>query len=114
MKVLDRAWINCIRMWKWISENLPRGFKRLSVVNKEEEIKILKTKWLDENRFENHLQHSCFFCDYDSRHGNNCDFCPARLVDESFHCNSHKEYSHIRNPQEFYREITELNSKRGD
>ncbi len=114
MKTLDRAWINCLRMWEWISENLPKGFKRFPASRKETEIKLLKMEWLDENRFSNYIQHDCFFCQYDSVHGNSCNSCPAKMIEKNFHCNSHREYSHIRSPQEFYREITRLNSKRGN
>ena len=52
MKVLDRCWVNCLRMWKWLSENLPEGFLEKSNEEKEDIVDFLKNQWLEENEGE--------------------------------------------------------------
>ena len=111
MKVLDRSWKNCLRMWKWISENLPVGFLKFSMPEKEDVIKFLKEQWLRENKFTNYIINACFFCEYDRYHQNDCCTCPARLVDSGFHCDDNKQ-SYRFNPIKFYIRLLELYIKR--
>ena len=113
MNVLDRNWSNCLRMWRWISENLPDGFLNLPYDEKESIIDNLKAIWLKKNRFTNPLSNDCFFCNYDKQHNTeDCQSCPAKLVDPNFHC-SGKGHSYLENPLVFYKYILYLNSKRG-
>ena len=111
MKVLDRSWINCLRMWRWIPENLPEGFLEKPEEEREDIVLSLKKQWLEENRFTTYIDSSCFFCDYSQKHNDNCIACPARLVDSNFHCDA-TAYSYRHFPSLFYREILVLNARR--
>ncbi len=111
MKVLDRTWINCLRMWKWISENLPKGFSETTEEIKNFVIESLKRRWLRKNKFTELLPSDCFFCAYDKKHGNECKSCPARLVKRHFHCTD-LEYNYAYEPVEFYNLLVKLDKKR--
>ena len=111
MKVLDRVWLNCLRMWEWISMNLPKGFSESNKPMKEYVINSLKRRWLRENKFTELMESDCFFCAYDKKHGNDCDFCPARLVKKDFHCTD-CTYHFTHDPIAFYQRIVNLNLKR--
>ena len=113
MKVIDRVWINCERMWKWISENLPDGFFDASFVMKKFVIETLKRTWLKKNGFTKQIPENCFFCDYNDNHGNpnGCDSCPARAVEKTFHCTDERHCWCI-DPIEFYRRMLKLNKRR--
>ncbi len=111
MKELDRSWKNCLRMWKWISENLPDWFSESSNDIKDFVIDALKQNWLKKNKFTKKVAQDCFFCAYDVKHGNECESCPAGLVKRGFHCTD-LNYHFTYNPVEFYNEIVRLNSKR--
>ena len=112
MKVLDRSWINCVRMWKWISENLPNGFSESTDSIKRFIINHLKLQWLRENKFTKPLYHDCFFCDYDGKHGGSCEFCPAALVKEEFDC-MENGFHYALDPMNFYHRILKLSKMRG-
>lgn len=111
MKVLDKSWVDCLRMWEWVSENIPEGFSTLSPWRKELVIDALKVTWLKENRFTKRRSNDCFFCEYDEKHGDGCNSCPARLVGRSFHCDD-EDYSFRYNPVEFYQRIQALDKVR--
>ena len=111
MTVLDRSWKNCLRMWKWISENLPVGFSAFDWEIKERTIDGLKTKWLKDNKFTNAMAADCFFCEYDRRRKDSCKSCPASLVEAGFHCDE-DSLSFRLDPKEFYIRLLELNIKR--
>lgn len=111
MKVLDRSWVNGLKMWKWISENLPAGFSESSNAMKSYVIESLKRQWLRKNKFTKPLMNNCFFCAYDIKHGNECESCPAALVIKGFHCTD-RDYNYTQNPIDFYHRILKLNSKR--
>ena len=111
MKVLDRSWINCLRMWKWISEKLPDGVSESSNKMKEAVVESLKRRWLRKNKFTKPLQNDCFFCAYDRKHGSECKSCPAELVQHHFHCTDFN-YHFTLNPVEFYNRIVRLDKKR--
>ncbi len=111
MIVLDRSWKNCLRMWKWITENLPAGFSKKSHGDKEIIIDSLKKQWLKKNKFTNYIINACFFCEYDRHHQNDCCTCPAGLVESDFHCDN-TEQSYRHDPIKFYIRVLELNIKR--
>lgn len=108
MTVLDRSWKNCLRMWKWISENLPDGFSEASIAMREYVVAVLKREWLRKNHFTKLLPSNCFFCAYDRKHGDECDSCPARLVKAGFHCTD-VFYCYSINPIAFYERLVMLN-----
>ncbi len=113
MKALDRSWTNCLRMWKWISENLPDGFSKASKEIKDFIIDHLKQDWLKNNKFVRKILHDCFFCDYDNKHGKKCDNCPAVLAHPEcpFRCTD-KRYNYAYEPILFYKELIDRNAKR--
>lgn len=113
MTKLNRCWKNCLRMWKWISENLSDGFTGLSWDEKKVVVNGLKAQWLQEHRFTREIDRDCFFCNYANTKRGCYDFCPGRLVDKQFHCNppSGKD-SYAGNPKGFYRRLLELDAKR--
>lgn len=104
---LKESWINCLKMWSWIPENLPDGFSELSYGAKFDIIDNLKEQWLNDNGFAYFMLEHCFFCDY--RYG--CSTCPGRLVDKRFRCNPSESssVSYVNNPKGFYERIKELN-----
>ena len=108
MTKLDRCWKNCLRMWKWISENLKQGTS----------VEGMKRQWLKQNGFKKPCRHSCFFCEYDHEFWENddsvrwCVHCPARMVtNQNFHCDS-DAHSWSQNPKAFYAKLLELDAKR--
>ncbi len=111
MKVLDRSWKNCRRMWRWISENLPEKFLEFGCEEKKKCIDRMKNKWLKDHKFTKPIMNNCFFCEYDKRHGNTCFSCPATKIDKSFHCGGN-ETSWRFNPVEFYHRILVLDAIR--
>ncbi len=111
MTVLNRSWKNGLRMWKWVSENLPDGFSEASGDMKQFVIEALKREWLRKNHFTKSLLSDCFFCAYDRKHGNECDSCPAGLVKAGFHCLDWG-YSYVNNPINFYERLVKLNKIR--
>ena len=114
MKVLDRAWINCLRMWKWISENLPDGFSELSDVIKRFIIKHLKIQWLRENKFTKPLLNDCFFCEVNQNSDaqTDCEKCPAVLVKKEFCC-MEDDFHYALDPINFYHRILKISKRRG-
>lgn len=108
MTKLDRTWKNCLRMWKWISENWRPG----------NDIIDMKQDWLEKHRFTKPLEWDCFFCQWAVSHGQAfadmyqvCPHCPGRMVDSLFKC-SHRSYRFDRNPKKFYAKLLSLNEKR--
>ena len=101
MTKLNRAWKNCLRMWKWIAE----VYDGIICVDD------LKKQWLKKHRFIKDIYNSCFFCKYTDNKNNDCKNCPAVLVDEDFNCCS-KEYGYSDKPKAFYAEILRLNAIR--
>ena len=113
MKVLDRSWINCLRMWKWITENLPDGFSEATDEIKDFIIDHLKKDWLKDNKYSRKISQDCFLCDYDNKHKGDCDSCPAVLAhpERSFHCTDDK-YNYAYEPINFYEELMSRNARR--
>ena len=100
-----------MRMWKWVSENLPKWFSKMTRAEKQAVVEDLKTKWLEQNRFTSPISHDCFFCAYDGKHNDDCSTCPARQIKPTFHCTD-KFYCWGIKPKNFYREIARLNLRR--
>ena len=100
---LDESWEYCLKMWKWISRKC---------LDEDHDVVGLKEQWLNENGFgDEYIEGDCFFCDNDHNNKDDCDFCPARLVDSTFCCTNN--YYHWRErPREFYKKLKELNRKR--
>lgn len=113
MKVLDKVWVNGLKMWKWISENLPDGFSEASKDIKDFIIDHLKQNWLQKNRFTKKIRNDCFFCEYDGKRKKQCISCPAKLAspEDDFDCIT-SDYNYAYEPRLFYNKILELNAKR--
>ena len=111
MKVIDQCWINCIRMWGWVSSHLPEGFSEASEGMKRFTIDTLKGIWLKENGFTKPLMNDCFFCDYDRKHGGDCNSCPPKLMRRDFHCTD-KYSCYFADPTGFYLRVVKLNKIR--
>ncbi len=124
MSNLDRTWKNCLRMWKWVSENLPKGFSVLDGDQKGVVVESLKVQWLKNHRFTVDLSSECFFCEYawkqyhktpshkPTRDGwPECDFCPAALVEPGFNCFD-PAYRFDHNPKAFYCKLVALDKQR--
>ncbi len=108
MTKLDRCWKNCLRMWKWVSENYENHTS----------VATLKRDWLKRHRFRKHILSYCFFCQWADRHGEEkfiaeigCLHCPGRLVDARFKCGNIR-YDYNSNPKAFYRKLLALDKKR--
>ncbi len=113
MTNLDRCWKNCLRMWKWISENLPKGFSTLTWGEKKAIIDALKAQWLKENRFTKGIDRDCFFCDYANNRDGCTESCPGRLIRTGFHCNPPSGLrSYAGDPKGFYRGLLALDKER--
>ena len=113
MKKLDRTWENCLRMWKWITNNLPKGFSEATEEIKDFIIDHLKWDWLKNNNFNRKIIQACFLCEYDKKHKGNCDSCPAVLAypEQEFHCTDDK-HNYAYEPILFYKELMDRNARR--
>ncbi len=113
MKVLDKALSNTIRMWKWITNNLPEGFSEATDEIKDFIINRLKKDWLKANGFKGRIIQDCFLCDYDQKHKGYCKSCPAFLAhpERPFDCTD-SGYNYAHNPILFYEELLDRNARR--
>ncbi len=97
---LNDTWTNCLKMWKWISEQDGNAID-------------LKEQWRTEHGF-GRIIGNCFFCDHaglDRDAMLDCTKCPGVLIDKHFHC-SRADYFYLKKPKAFYKKIVELNKKR--
>jgi hypothetical protein len=86
-------------MWKWVSEN----YEKYSNVHRA------KGAWLVDNGYPELIHGSaCFFCLYTDP----CCGCPARQVDDDFHCVNSEGYDYLAEPKAFYAKLVELDKKR--
>ena len=135
---LDQAWEECLKMWRWIVEQLDAGRDEGVCALKEEYVRnIGLTPHKPVNQgggadLDKVLVADCFFCEYNEQHdGNNedegeevwdeedwefvqeghCDQCPGTKVDVRFQCSS-SEYSYCSSPRLFLKEIERLNKIR--
>ena len=113
MTELGRSWKNCLRMWKWISENLPNGFMELNLDRCRMVVYALKEKWMKKHHYKGILFH-CFFCHYNDNNGGClCDNCPAKKVERrlgNYWCES--KYHWFIDPVNFYQYLLKLDTKR--
>ena len=100
---LDKTWTFCIRMAKWIAKEMQRDSSQY--------VGVLKEAYLAQNHPDLDLYNNCFFCDYNDDDDNECETCPARLVDLGFHCEN-DAYSYDRRPADFHKELVRLNKIR--
>ncbi len=108
MTNLDRCWKNCLRMWKWISENY----------DENNGVLVLKRDWFFSHRFKKRILAECFFCEWAGQNGqtnfvaeNGCPECPGALVDARFKCGNIR-YEYSTKPKAFYAKLLELDAKR--
>ena len=111
---LDQTWIQCLKMWKWIAEEV----RRLDRLNKMWDVNALKEQWLNENGF-GAINEECFFCEYAIKARNRsikgwdtiCPYCPAEKVDSSFSC-TRDGHDYKYEPLNFLEELLRLNKIR--
>lgn len=113
MKALDRSWKNCLRQWKWVTDNLPEGFLEASEETKDFIIDHLKRDWLKDNKFKRNIVQDCFLCEYDKKYKGDCENCPAALAHpkKPFHCTD-EGYNYAYEPINFYEELMDRNARR--
>lgn len=108
---LAQTWKECLRMWKWISEQPMPKYDLL------DNIENLKEQWLNEHDYIlSTMDSDCFFCNYASEHetindNDCCQNCPGRLVSKSFSCIDYR-YRYDEQPKKFYKKLVQLNKKR--
>jgi len=99
---LDEAWKLCLDQWtNGVIKKIEAGTKK--------DIEELKEEWCEDNGYR-FVKHDCFFCEYGHQHqsaGDDCAFCPGRLVDPEFQCTKPKYYWE-KNPLAFHAEIERL------
>ena len=112
---LDETWELCLKMWKWIADEVTAMGKQF---NPRLTVESLKYEWMKENGYKlTRINHRCFLCEYDDQHINDldhidtCQACPARLVDSDFSCGN-TEYEYDVQPLKFYAKLVELNKIR--
>jgi hypothetical protein len=102
---LDQTWEQCLKMWKWVSE-------QVGAVS-DLRVSALKGRWIEKNDPERVLDLSndgdCYFCLYTDN--GSCVECPAQLVEKSFHCCDECHY-YATKPVAFYAELKRLNKIR--
>ena len=98
---LNQTWKYCLKMWKWIAEQVQK--------NNVWYIEELKQQWLQEHKFSKNLCNNCFFCDYNEQ--DDCSGCPGKLVTKSFDCCNHA-YHFVHSPIKFYKKLLQLDKKR--
>lgn len=97
---LEKTWVECLRMWKWITQ--------IGLPLTEEDVVALKHLYLTANGHNQHtILNDCYFCDYSS---GLCVKCPGTLVDPNFNCMGYMHYE--EDPIGFYRLLIKLNKKR--
>ena len=99
------AWRNCWAMWKDVPKGLSDQFK----------VAAWKENWLEENRPNDDLYCSCYFCEYafqqgDKRFPFKCPHCPAKEIDPDFSC-SDTPYDYRDSPLKFRNKIEKLYKK---
>ena len=112
---IDETWELCLKMWKWIADEVTAMGKQF---NPNSTVESLKSKWLEENGYNRtRINHRCFLCEYDDQYTDDldhiyaCRACPARLVDSDFSCGN-IEYEYDVQPLKFYAKLVELNKIR--
>ena len=103
---LDQTWTECLKMWKWITEQIKKDVELDNVCE-------LKERWLEEHGYEeDEILEGCFFCEYTKGHKRICsEDCPGAKVDKGFGC-TEVEYAYDDEPIAFYEKLLSLNRKR--
>ena len=114
MNELDRCWKNCLRMWKWVSENLPEKFMGLNFDSRRTVVYALKEEWMERHQYKGIVSY-CFFCHYVSNNNDSflCGYCPARKVEyrlKNYWCE--RKYHWSVDPVNFYQYLLKLDAKR--
>lgn len=106
---LNQTWTLCLRMWKWIDEQIGKGDRT--------DIDMLKYQWLKKNNYElGKIEEDCFFCERNINLNDgggypNCKDCPGVLVNKRFAC-MNKTYHYTTKPRKFYQKLLQFNKKR--
>ena len=106
---LNETWRLCLKMWKWIAEQVKAG--------RIEGVERLKGEWLEKNWTGEPLENDCFFCKssnyYNTRAACGCvlGMCPGKLVNKRFSC-CRKTYHYKHHPIAFCNKLVSLNRKR--
>ena len=125
---LHETWLYCMKMWKWVINELS--------IRKDVHPRDLKGEWI--NRFyrkNDKIRHNCFFCQYVVNFigkdvydkWEDCNYCPGRLIDSEFHCELYREpdnkqdnkyyihafneYYWIAQPEEFYKKLQKMHEE---
>lgn len=101
---LKRAFIECKKMWKWISDRCEDGPYEWDSCH----VFMLKRTYAQNMNLK--LTSNCFFCEFNDG-AMNCKNCPGKMIDPDFHCQS-KKFNYQTNPIDFYKEIVRLNKIR--
>ena len=102
---LNETWVLCLKMWKWVIKEFEAGNPK--------NVDDLKEEWCEKNGFATvEIKYHCFFCEYDRRGENECDFCPAKKIDKMFDCKGCSKYHYFDYPRKFYKTIFQLNKLR--
>lgn len=103
---LDRTWIDCISLWKWVSK-----WWLLTGID----VVTLKRWWFWRHPFKRRAGgfQRCFFCHYARvPYTSGCiERCPGKLVDPKFTCIA-DEYHYRWHPDKFCAELVRLNELR--
>lgn len=108
-KELDKVWKNCLKMWKWIVQQIDKG--------SELGVERLKMQWLETHGYKDkYIIAACFFCDYSKTNipideSDICLNCPGKLVDRRFCCGA-VTYDYYKKPKKFYQKLLQLDAKR--
>ena len=120
---LEQAWIDCLKMWKWIDRNINTAKHELSLT-KIAHVSEFKRWYLAKHDKIKPLTHHCYFCHFQateaSKHNGprlyheglimHCPGCPGNLVDPEFNCERGATW--YSDPHEFYKRLCRLNTER--
>ncbi len=104
---LNETWVLCLKMWKWLIEQIEAG--------DTSSVPDLKIKWVKKHGIKkNSIDANCHFCEYNTKAGGrypNCKYCPGKKIAKDFFC-EHEDYYYQNNPIAFYKKLVELNKIR--
>lgn len=116
----DIAWTECLKMWKWISDEIIAGYNDKTDLGHTYIVHDLKRKWLRENGYKNiSLDNHCFFCELAGgwNGGKGCSKCELYIHGNGFICNDESyelygKFNYQSFPISFYKKIVEINNNR--
>ena len=104
-RMLEKAWKECLAMWKWIDENI----KNVDPEDVDpEDVDLSLVESMKKTYAKEHNVPHCSFCEFTEAAAEGCQECPGALVDPAFHC-FNDEYLWEKKPREFYQELLRLN-----